>query len=307
MIALVVGTNSYAAKQTVDALAKRYYAEHGAHSVERYEAADIEPQQLAEVLTGVNLFATERLVIIKNVLSDSTVRDTLLAIIERIAEGVHVVLVETSPDKRTKLFKLLQKNATIATCDMLSEQQATQWLVDEARAREGTITRDSAAELVRRVGTDQWQLSSELGKLLLIGDTSKAAIERVVERTPQADVFALLDAALGSRPEHVRRLLIDVQTKEEPYQLFGLLAAQVFQLSLLHAGAGKRPGEIAADTGMHPYPLQKMQPIAAVLDKKSLRYIVNCVSDCDLQLKSSVAPPWTLLEQALMKIATRAL
>lgn len=301
MVTLVYGPNAYAARQAVDAIVAKY----DASAIDRRDGADITPDDLPELLQGVSLFAAERVVVLKNAAQNKTLWEAIGEYFERIPDEIHVVLVETAPDKRTKTYKALQKKAELVSCEELNEAQAASWLVEEAKKREGRIERKDAMVLVERIGTDQWQLSHALEKLLLIGDTSAERIRNTVEATPQANVFALLDAAFQGRVAQVRELLQGCIAQEDPYKFFGLLGSQIFQLVAVASADGKTPEQIAKDIGAHPYPLKKLQQLARKLSKRELGGVVEVVAKLDDQMKSSAGEPWLLIETALLRIAHR--
>ena len=78
----------------------------------------------------------------------------------------------------------------------------------------------------------------------------------------------------------------------------------MFQLiALSHSSKG--PSEVAKDMGVHPYPLQKMNTFAKQLSKDDARTVADILADCDNKIKRSGNEPWTLIEQALLKLASR--
>lgn len=301
MITFIYGPNSYEIQQKISSIVKVYPVD----AIDRRDGAEIDVNELPELLHGMSLFATERVVVIKNLASNKQVWEYLARQIEAIPSETHLVLVETNPDKRTKTFKALQKVAEVVICEDLNEAQAITWLTNEAKRQHSTIEKAAARELVERVGTDQWQLAHELEKLLLVGDTSVEKITQTVETTPQANVFALLDAAFAGSQEKVKELLAICATKEDPYKFFGLLAGQIFQLAVVANAEGRAVEQIAKDISAHPYPLKKLQSLAHRANKQNILYVAKVVAKLDDQIKSSAGEPWLLIESALMKIAKR--
>ena len=301
MISFIYGANTYAATQAV---ADRL-AQYGADSIERFEGSELTPSQLPDIFQGMSLFASQRLIIIKEPASNKALWDSLVDWLDKISEEIEVILIEVAPDKRTKTFKALQKQATTVVCEDLNEVQAIEWLKQVAKKDGSELTTPAARLLVEYVGTDQWRLGHELEKLLLVEDTSIERIKITVEPQPQASVFALLDAALAGRVGEMRSLLIQCETLEDPYRLFGLLANQVFQLAVVSQAEGKTAEAIAKDIGAHPYPIKKLQAVARRLTKQEVSRVVTAVAHLDDQMKRTVAEPWLLIEQALVNIATK--
>lgn len=301
MITLLTGSNTYTAREFIDELSKKY----DPHGISRRDGSELSENDLPELLQGASLFAQERLVIIKDASNNKTLWVELARWLEKVPSEVHLVFVEQSPDKRTKTYKTLQKIAESKESKELNEYEASKWLVEFAKKQNKEIAQNEAAYLVDRIGTDQWQLRHELEKLLLVNDTSKQRIDDIIEAAPQANVFALIDAALQGKKEIISAQIKILETQEDPYRLFGLLSSQVFQLATLSKAKDVSTGQIAKDLSTHPYPLQKLKPLADSLGKRDVSKIVDTVAALDLQLKRSAGDPWLLLERALIQIATK--
>ncbi len=300
MINLLIGSNSFAIREYVDHLAAKY----DEHAITKSDGLDLTVDSLPELLEGTNLFASQRLVVIKEASANKQVWEALNDYLPRISEDIELVLVESAPDRRTKTYKTLQKLAKVRDFSDLNEQQAREWVIDKVKAGGQVILPSDATHLVDRVGTDQWQLHHELDKLMLLKDTTSERINEVVEATPHANVFALIDAALAGQTERLSKQLWVLETESEPYKLFGLLASQVFQLALLSSDKTKSPEIVAKAIGSHPYPLKKLRPLTNQLTDNEVQQIVIIVAELDTQLKTSVGEPWLLIERALLKIAS---
>lgn len=292
-------------KTELDALVSATKQQYGEHAVDRVDGETLEPAQLLDLLQGVTLFASNRLVIIRGASKNKAIWEALGERLENIPPSIQLAVIEIAPDKRTKTFKLLQKHAQTHECKDLNEFEAAKWLAAEAKKRGGELQAREAGALVARAGIDQWRLSNELDKLLLNGAITVEAIENLVEATPQANAFGLLDAVMQGRPETVKKLLAEAKLSEDPYMLFGLLSSQIMLLSALVYGKGRSVDGIAKMLKVHPFPLKKLSPIAARMTTSQLREMIETVAELDDNTKSTGIDPWMLLEHALIKIATR--
>lgn len=295
MITLIYGANALAARHALQKLMSGYAAEE----VERYEGAELPRELLPEIFQGASLFSSKKLVIVRDASGQKALWSDLGEWVQRIPEETHLVLVEEVPDKRTKTFKTLQKHARLIECTPLDEREAVEWII----GRVPEMKRDAAKLLVERVGLDQWLLSNELEKILLQDDVSLQAVRDAVEITPQARVFALLDAVLASRVDEVQQLVADCVGREDPYKFFGLLAGQVFQLAVMSAADGRAPEAVAKDIGAHPYPLKKLQAKARQMSRADISHLVKLVARLDEDMKLSKGEPWLLLERTLIQMA----
>lgn len=301
MISLLYGDNDFELKKALKKIIKDF---DNKYSVEKIDGDSIGVNDLPDLLSGISLFSSKRLIVMYDVSANKEVWEKLA---DYVADGLvssELVIVETAPDKRTRTFKALQKQSLAHEYKKLNEAEAKKWLLDQAKAIKTEISPVLADKIIERAGTDQWKLHYGLQKLALLGNINEQKIIENIEASPQANVFALIDASLHRSPEKVHQLVGLASVSEDPYFFFGLLSSQIFQLVTL-ASSEKSPSEVASDLGVHPYPLQKLSGLAKQVNKSQMQKIANIIADCDDKLKRSGAEPWLLIEQALVKLSKR--
>lgn len=300
MITLLLGENSFEIARGL-----KYLETEFDDVAEKVDGEDLELKQLPDLLMGVTLFASKRLVIIKNLSENRSVWEKLPEWLDRISDDVHMVLIEAKPDRRSRTYKALQKVATVRQFPAWTERDgavAEEWVAQEAERQKIALDKKSIHTIVERVGVDQWQLYYALQKLAVLPQVTQSVIEEIVEAHPQENVFNLLDAALKGNVVQVKKMLGVLEANEDSYRLFGLLATQVFQLAVVSTSA--RPaGEVAKDLGAHPFALSKLAPHVKKLGKSGISKVVAAMAEADASLKTSAADPWLLIERALVKIA----
>lgn len=305
VITLLYGENDFALKQYLRKIVAGF---ENKTAIEKLDGDQVDLNDLPSLLSGATLFSNKRLIIIYDVSANKNLWAKLADYSEQVrqpADGdTHLILVETAPDKRTRTFKLLQKNADVREFKNINEAEAITWLIGESKKLDMQLDRNLAEKIVARSGVDQWKLHFGLQKLTYVNEINFETIEQQIETSPQANVFELIDASLSHSPDRVRKLVEIAASQEDPYFFFGLLSSQLFQLVTL-ALSDKSPSEVATDLGVHPYPLQKLSGLAKKLSTSEAKRIANILGECDDALKRSGAEPWLVLEQALMKLALR--
>lgn len=306
MIITLTGNNDYLIKQTLAQLADQFVNKFGVHSVERVSGEELDPSRLSELLQGTSLFAAERLVVMRDAAKNKALWDALADWLQRIPAETTLAIVEPVPDKRTKTYKLLAKLSDMRELGDRSESELVAWLQQLVASLGGNLDTPTARYLVNQVGTDQWRLSQEVEKLVNFDPAiTTASIDELVEATPQASAFELLDGALGRKPKIVKSLLEKLTTTEDPYRFFGLLTSQVQALAVVKSAGDRTADTIAKEAGLHPFVVRKTQGLARSVESADVKAIIDSVALCDTQLKSTGADPWMLLEQCLSKLATR--
>lgn len=304
MIILLTGTNGFAIRQTLDTLVGNFLNKNGAHALERVDGESFDATRLPELLQGASLFASERLVLLRDASKNKPLWEALGEWTDRVPKEVVLVLVESAPDKRTRTYKQLQKHGRIQDFADMSEPELARWAVKVAGEQGATLDARAAAYLVRQAGTDQWRLSNELEKLIAYNPTiTTESIDAMIEPNPQATAFELLDAALAGNSAKTQQILVRLKASEDAYKLFGLLVSQVQTLALVSTAQGKPAEAIAKEASIHPFVVRKMQSAARRIQGARLKEVIAAVARTDTQMKSTGVDPWVLLGQCLGKIA----
>lgn len=298
MITLLHGENTFESSRALATIVAVYDG-----TAESVDGSVIDSVQLPDLLMGVTLFASNRLVIIKNVSENKTVWTDLIDWIPRVSSDVHVVFVDTKLDKRTKTYKELIKVAKVTEFPAWTERdtnKAEQWVSDEASRRQVQLDRKSVQLLVARVGVDQWQLYHAIEKLSALDTVTPEIILEVVEANPAENVFNLFDAALRGNRVRVHDMIITLKQTDDPYMVFGLLSSQAFQLAAL-ASTDASAADVAKSIGAHPFAVSKLAPYASRIGKRGAKKMIATFADTDTAMKSTTADPWLLIEQALIR------
>ncbi len=297
MIYLFSGENTFEIDRRVKELAAGFDGE-----VEKADGSELAVENLPDLLSGVTLFSSNRLVVIKDVSQNKSVWTTLG---EWLEKGItsDLILVEKNPDKRTKTYKWIEKNGRVTTVNDLKPFEVERWLNEQAAEQKIKLGREEAAFLVDYIGVDQWLLLAALTKLSLSERAvTKDLIRELIEPTPQATSFELLDAAFAGNRGLLSERLEIVRLGEDPYMFFGLLASQIYALALVHSASDRRTEEIAKDSGVHPFVLKKISPLAARISKRELAEIVKRLAALDEHLKSRSVDPWVQINSFLVSL-----
>ena len=299
MITVLIGENSFEIDRALGAIISGFDG-----IVEKFEGSELQIAQIPDILMGVSLFADKRLVIIRNLSENKLVWPVFGDWLPKISDDIHLVLVESKPDKRTVTFKELKKNADVREFASWTDRdayQAEKWVTVEAKTMGLDLNRKCVQTLVQWVGVDQWQLYYALEKLALTDYITVETIKNVIEPNPIENVFNLFETAIRGDMESLIRILKTLEKTEDVFRLIALLSSQAFQLAAV-ASAGKE-NNVARDFGIHPYVVSKLTPIAKRLGKSGVSKVIAIFTELDDDMKLSRADPWLLLERALIKVA----
>lgn len=296
VITVLIGENSFEVEQWLQRLVAKFGG-----TAEKFNGTSLELKQLPDLLMGTSLFAEKRLVIIHGLGANKEIWDVLPDWMPRLSDDIHLVLVESKPDRRTKTWKILQKTATVQEFKPWTERDtgaAVNWVVTYA---DGKLTKAAAQFLVARGGINQWALAQTIDKLSVYDEITEDIIRDNVEARADENVFQLFETALRSDSVRVQEMIAALSQTDDAYQTFGLLSGQVFQLAAL--AVARDDDDVARDLAVHPFVISKLRPYANRLGARKAGDIVNYFARADETMKTTDIDPWLAAEHALLRVA----
>ena len=188
-----------------------------------------------------------------------------------------LVLVAAALDRRGKMFKALQKHATIVECGVVADLADAERFVRTHVAAAGAAIDPSAARMVaQRAGTDVRRLSADVERLMLyaLGQKQITAddVREVTGPAALQDDWAMTNAIESGRAgDALKQLALMLDAGRAPEQILGQLGWVV---------RAKFPGIAPA----------------------SVRPAVDAVFRTDQDLKSSAGDPRVLLERLVVEL-----
>lgn len=304
MITTLSGTNNFSRQQMLQERTQDFLKSNDEFGLERIDGEEANFEQIKEALLGQSLFASKKLVIVRNPEGSKELLEQIEHIIVSIPEDTDVILAFSKLDKRAKYAKFLQKETEFIEINQSDARQLAGWLVQECKRRGGKLSTANAQLLVDRIGPNQAMLNQELDKLLLYApEITKQMIEIQTEPTPQSTVFELMDAAFGGNKKKALAIYKEQrELKVEPLAILGMIAWQLHILLIVASAKGKAPADIAKDAKVHPFVVQKTSRIVSQLSLAQLKSLTDRALDLDIKLKSQAINADDALQHLLLSI-----
>ncbi len=289
MITTLAGNNSFGLKRRLDELVQAFVAEHGELALEKIDAESASENQILDAVQSLPFLADRKLVVVRGLSGNKPMVEQVEQIIDTISDSTDLIFHEPSIDKRTAFFKVLKSKTQLEEFNELDARSLAAWLVNEAKNHGGELSYTDANYLIERLGTNQQMLASELDKLLTYEPKiSRVSIDLLTELAPQSKVFDLLDAAFSGNKKQALKLYEQQRAqKVEPQLIIGMLAWQLQLIALAKHGSKRAPAQIAADSGMKAYPIEKAGGLASRLSSDELKSLVAEALDIDYKSKTT--------------------
>jgi DNA polymerase III subunit delta len=305
MIITFTGSNNFLLKAEVDRLVADFVEEQGDLALERVDGEEAEMNRISEALTSLPFLATKKLVVLRSPSAQKQFAEKIEQILKDVPETTDVLIVEPKLDKRSVYYKTLKKLTDFKEYNELDENSMAIWLVKEAEAAGGKLSRGDAQYLAQRVGLNQQLLASELHKLMHYNpEITRQTIDLLVEPTPQSTVFELLDAALAGKTKRAMELYEEQRRmKVEPQAILAMMAWQMHVLAIISTAGQKDPNEIASDARLNPYVVRKSEGVARRLGPARVKQLVADLLQLDINLKSKSIDADEALKNFLLNLS----
>ncbi|MGI6181614.1 MAG: DNA polymerase III subunit delta [Agathobaculum sp.] len=283
-----------------------------------FEGKGLTPEQLSEAIDSYPAMAEKKLIIVRDFdlfKPPAAFADVLLEQLSDLPEYVCLVfyydILEGKPDKRTKLYKALEKNACFVEFSHLEERELVAWIERQVRALGCTITPDNAAYMIFLCGNSMTNLSGEIEKAAshsTTGEIQKYNIDSVCSPVLDAVVFDLTDAITAGKFDRAVALVGElIAQKNNEVMIFTTITRHIQRLYAAKLCDTARGGEkvlMEMIGSKSPYYARQIQNAARRVSLEWLRIAASECAKTDTALKSSAADKQKQIELCLLTLAS---
>lgn len=318
MILFLYGEDSYSSRQKLNGIKKKYIdASLGDTNLSVIDLTDKDWNfaKIEQTIQAMPFLAKSRLVIIKNLLSagGKKLQEKILEYLPKIPSSTNVIFYEDEKfDKRNALYKKLSKKSSAIKSQEfkpLSDYQLQDWIKREIVSRNATIEPRAIDQLILYVGGDLWRMSNEIQKVTSYTlQVTRNDVELLVRPKITANVFDLVDA-LGNknlaRAQAEKRKLLS--SGEHELYVLTMIVYQFRNLLIVKDSAtcNKRHAtnqEIAKETKLHPFVVQKTMAQCKNFTMPELKKIYQKLLDVDTKIKSGQIEPGLALDLLIVEL-----
>jgi DNA polymerase III subunit delta len=288
MVTTLTGNNTFQLRTALKKLTAEFVHVHGDLALEKLDGEEATYEQVLGAIESLPFLASKKMVVVHDLSANKQAAESFEQLNERAGETTDLVIVEARPDKRSTYFKQLKKLTDFHEFKEMDEAGLAGWLVQEAEIKGGELSRTDAQYLVRRVGINQMRMSRELEKLIHYdAKVTRRTIDLLTDESPSSTIFNLVDSAFSGDLKNALKLY-DEQRKQrvEPQAIHGMLVWQMHAVAVTSAAPGNiTPDQIAKDSGLSPYVVQKSQRIARQMGRQKILEFMKLLRDIDYRGK----------------------
>jgi len=292
------GENDFLINEKVRELEQRYQKSAGADfDLSKIDGEQAELPELAANIQAVPLLASNRLIIVRNIISNKNKQtlEGVASLLGKIPPSTVVVFFQIgSVDRRTSIFKALTKDKKrFQEFKNLEGRALEEFVKLRCRERGVEISAQAQSKLIESVGKDLWRLVGEIDKLSLYSEKKIELddVAQVVSSEISANAFDLTDALLRKNKEKSAKALKQIiDSGEIPLVVLGAVnfsfraIAQIKEA--IDQNARINDYEIAKICGLKPFVVIKNRNIAQSFSWDDLLSVYKKMILVDERIKS---------------------
>lgn len=301
MIYFLYGTDSYRIREKEQELIAQFLAgDKSGINLEKIDGTEMSLERFEQAISAVSFFSNNKVIVIENLLTQNKDSELKGKIAEKIKKDLSVTILfveHGEPDKREKLFKVLNKAENIFVFGPLSDYELRQWINNAVKKRNFEIDRAATEALAVAVGANLWRLTNEIEKIILYAKSRNRDqielqdIKEMVESEFNPNVFNFIEAiATANKKQSVKLLQQFLNNGENENYLLSMIIYQFRTLIKIKdlLDRGRISAAIASEAKISPYVIQKSLPI---LRHYSLEDLINYYQELyefDVKIKTGL-------------------
>ncbi len=311
MILFFYGEDTYRLNQKIKQLKEKFIsASLGDTNLVIVDGETATFQEINRQITALPFLSKSRLVIVNNLFSAK--EGTLEKIIEFLPKvpetTVLLIAEEGNPDRRTSLYKKLNKPGISQEFKLLEPDQLRRWIVRECETKNVKCEAAAVIKLIEYVGPDLWRMSAEIAKLANYDkNITSENIELMVQPQIQANIFELMDAVASKNQKKAVKELYKLYGEGAAVQYILSMIVMEFRNLLIVKDLGEKEGNInpwvmAKKAGLHPFVAKKSLELCKRYELTTLKKNYRLLAVYDTNIKTGKIEPKVALELLILRL-----
>lgn len=290
---LLYGEEDYLKKQMKDRLVQALVNEGDNMNFTSFEGKKVNQEEILDLAETLPFFSEKRVIVLDNTELGKKCDEVFLKRLGELPDTTIMIFIEKGIDKRSKIYKFIQKNGYVADMAIQNEKQLMLWLGSLLKKEGKSITNANASYFLHKVGTDMNLIRNELDKLILYTagrkEITKKDIDDICSVEITGKIFEMLEAiALKQQKKALNLYYQLLELKEPPLKILALLVRQCNQLLLVKSmsAQGMQNRDIGRTGGIHPFVVGKLKKQTQDFTMDQLKYMVKMCGEMDEGIKT---------------------
>lgn len=321
-IYLLYGTEGYLKKQYRDKLKTALTAQDDGDMMggmgsdmnfNAFEGKETNPKEVIDLAETLPFFAERRVILIENSGFFKNACEELAEYLPEAAPSTYFIFVEEEVDKRSKMYKTVNRSGRAVEFATQSEELITRWILSRLKKEGKNITGSVMQLFLSKTGTDMGNIDRELEKLIcytLDKDVIGAEdVEAIATEQTTNKIFDMVNAIAEHNQRRALDLYYDLLTLKEPPMRIMYLITRQFQILLNirdMAQKGFDNQTMAKNAGIPPFAVRRNLTQAKGFTAAQLKQALYDGAELEEAVKTGRMNDQMAVELFLMKYSAAA-
>ncbi|MBR5636345.1 MAG: DNA polymerase III subunit delta [Pseudobutyrivibrio sp.] len=309
-IYLLYGEEEYLKLQYKNKLISALVNEGDNMNFTKYTDSGINVNQVIDQAETMPFFAEHRVILIENSGFGKKMPDELGNYLTNIPGFTIFIFVETSADKRGKLYKYAKSAGRDIEINMPNEAVLAKWIGGMLKESGKQMKKDAWEQFRDMTDSSMDNMKREADKLITyVGDRNQITIEDVrAVCIPQIEtkIFDMINSIASKDLPKTMDLYQDMlSAKEPPMRILYMIVRQFRQMAVIKELTlnGESAASIAKKMGMQDYFVRKNESLIRNFKAKDIKNLLNDSATFEQQVKTGLLDENLAVEMIIMKYA----
>ncbi len=278
----------------------------------KYSSDTCRVDSIISDISTMPMFAEYRVVLVEDSGYFKKGNAEMEELLPEVGESAILIFCEQEVDRTRKLYKWVDKNATVLSFKKPDSTTLVKWLTRRLAADGYKVENGVPEMLIQSAGNDMNGLSAEADKLrsyCLPGkEIRRADVEAVSIREAENRVFEMVSAVAAGKKDKAIRLYTDLlELREPPMRILFLLAREFnILMQVKKIQEEKKPGaNIARLVKVPPFAVKNYTTEAAKFRYDELLRAVDLCQEMDLAIKEGRLSDRNAVERVVVTMTLR--
>ena len=278
-----------------------------------YEFDDmIDINTLHNIIMSNPMLSEKKLVIIDYEDFSKKINNTYFELFNNISPNTILIIIERDIDKKSSLFKFVEKNGVVTECKTLDASGLKSVAERYFKSNKIQINKAELSYFVEKVGIspDINMMINEANKLINYciddGSITMEAIDKICITSLENKVFDMIKAQVRKDFGRLEKLYADLYNlKEDPRKIFALLKDQYLKIISVKSleNLSKTDVEIKKILNInYDWALRNLKLFSKRFETARLEFIIDRISALELKIKTSSLSPTSALEILIFNV-----
>lgn len=278
-----------------------------------FEGKETNPKEVIDLAETLPFFAERRVILIENSGFFKNACEELAEYLPEAAPSTYFIFVEEEVDKRSKMYKTVNRSGRAVEFATQSEELITRWILSRLKKEGKNITGSVMQLFLSKTGTDMGNIDRELEKLIcytLDKDVIGAEdVEAIATEQTTNKIFDMVNAIAEHNQRRALDLYYDLLTLKEPPMRIMYLITRQFQILLNirdMAQKGFDNQTMAKNAGIPPFAVRRNLTQAKGFTAAQLKQALYDGAELEEAVKTGRMNDQMAVELFLMKYSAAA-